>query len=273
MQPSGMPLRHAGVRWPSPIAAVLFVAVVTACAPTPADPSQEPDAGGDPVGSWQLVAGTSNGEPVPVLDDHRVTLTIDGSRIGGTAACNGYGGRLSVVGGRLHIGELGQNGMACEPEVMELEAVYMDALHAVDAVRVEDEQLVLEGPQLELRFVRLQPPPTAELVDTVWLLEALVIDGVASEPMGEPAALEIRSDGTFSGSTGCRTFDGRWTEYGDEIMTPEWGMNDETCPPRIMGQDSHVVSVIGDGFVPSVEGDRLTISDAGGDALVYRAQE
>lgn len=30
------------------------------------------------------------------------------------------------------------------------------------------------------------------------------------------------------------------------------------------------MSVIGDGFVPSVEGDLLTLLDPGGDGLVYR---
>lgn len=273
MQPSGMPRRQSGVRWPSPIAVPLLVALVTACAATPAEPSEVPDAGGDPVGSWQLSAGIVNGEPVRVLENHRVTLTIEGSRIGGTAACNGYGGTLSTAGGRLDIGGLGQTDMACEPQAMELEAVYMHALAMTESIGVEEGDLVLEGPGVELRFTRLEPPPTAELVDTVWVLETLVSGGVASPPGGDVATLELRSDGTLSGSTGCRTFQGRWIEYGDEILTPDLRMDDTTCPPAMVDQDSHVVSVIGDGFVPSLDADRLTLSDAGGEALVYRAAE
>ena len=38
-------------------------------------------------------------------------------------------------------------------------------------------------------------------------------------------------------------------------------------------QDTHVVSVIGDGFVPTIDGDLLTLTDPGGVGLVYRAGE
>jgi hypothetical protein len=34
-----------------------------------------------------------------------------------------------------------------------------------------------------------------------------------------------------------------------------------------------VVSVIGDGFVPTLEGDRLTLTDPGSIGLVYRAAD
>jgi hypothetical protein len=50
-------------------------------------------------------------------------------------------------------------------------------------------------------------------------------------------------------------------------------MGEAECPAALSEQDSHVVSVIGDGFVPSIEGDLLTLLDPGGVGLVYRAQE
>jgi len=37
------------------------------------------------------------------------------------------------------------------------------------------------------------------------------------------------------------------------------------------GRDDRVTSVIGVGFIPSIEGDLLTIMDPGGVGLVYRA--
>lgn len=48
----------------------------------------------DEDGSWQLMSGTVDGRPVPIVDSHPITLNIDGYVIGGTAACNGYGGNL-----------------------------------------------------------------------------------------------------------------------------------------------------------------------------------
>ena len=50
-------------------------------------------------------------------------------------------------------------------------------------------------------------------------------------------------------------------------------MGEIDCPAGLQQQDSHVVSVIGDGFVPSIEGDLLTLMDPGGVGLVYRASE
>jgi hypothetical protein len=50
-------------------------------------------------------------------------------------------------------------------------------------------------------------------------------------------------------------------------------MDETECPADLIDQDSHVVSVIGDGFIPSVEGELLTLMDPGGIGLVYRAEE
>ncbi|MGZ8511810.1 MAG: hypothetical protein ACXWWL_00005, partial [Candidatus Limnocylindria bacterium] len=56
----------------------LLVLVLAACGGSGSTP--QPDPGdGDPQGDWQLVAGTVNGQEVPILDDHRITLTLEGS--------------------------------------------------------------------------------------------------------------------------------------------------------------------------------------------------
>ena len=248
----------------------LLVVLVAGC--SAADPG--PTGGGDPQGSWVLVSGRTDAGDLPLVEDHPITLTIDGSSIGGTAACNGYGGRLEATGGGVAIRDLAWTAMACIPDgVMAAEAAYTQALPAVRAIRREGAQLVLEGAGLELRFDPLPEPPTAELVDAMWTLDTLLQGDVATAPMGEPATLELRADGTFGGTTGCRPFDGEWIENGAQLLATTFAMGDVACPPELAEQDSHVVSVIGDGFVPTVEGDRLTLMDAGGQGLVYRSSE
>lgn len=237
---------------------------------SPISPSADPF---DPEGSWELKSGHVDGAEIPIVDDHPITVTIDGSEIGGTAACNSYGGRLTVTDGRLEIRDVGMTAMGCEEPVMAAEAAYTAALNAVDSIGGDGGELVLSGPNVELRFGALAPPPTAEVVDTVWVLDTLFVGDVASSPLGEPATLELRADGTFSGSTGCRSFSGEWLERGEQIVAPSWGMDGTECPSDLTQQDSHVVSVIGDGFVPSVVGDLLTLTDPGGVGLVYRAEE
>lgn len=258
---------------PHHLVAALLALVLAACGGTSSTPQTDP-GDGDPQGNWQLVEGTVNGQEVPILEDHRITLTLEGSRVAGTAACNGYGGTLRVEGGRLRIEDLAQTAMACvDGAAMTAEAIYISGLAAAESIGLDGDELLVQGPGVELRFAELAPPPTAELVDTVWTLETLVTGEVAGSVVGEPATLEIRSDGTIHGGTGCRQFDGTWLEQGDEIVTPSLATDDRACPPELQEADSHVLGVIGDGFRATVDGDQLTLTDAGGAGLVYRAAE
>lgn len=250
------------------VAAMLLVLLLVGCGGTgPASPS----APGELQGSWQLAMGSMDGQRLRTLPDNPVTLTIEGADIGGISACNSYGGRLTLVGGRLEILDLGMTAMGCAEEVMAVETGFMAALDRVSGISRDDEELVLNGAGVELRFHALPEPPTAELVDSTWVLETLVVGDVASAAMGERATLEIRSDGTLGGSTGCRGFEGAWIERGEQILAHTLAMTDQVCPDALSDQDSHVVSVIGDGFVPAIDGDRMTLSDPGGAGLVYRA--
>lgn len=251
------------------VAAVLLAACGSAGAPTPS-PSDEAF---DPEGSWQLTSGRAGGAEIPIVEDHPITLTIEGSEIGGTSACNTYGGRLTVTDGRLEITDLGMTMMGCEEPVMAAEGAYASALAGVESIGGEGDELVLRGPDVELRFAALAPPPTSELIDTTWVLETVFVGDVAASTVGERATLELRTDGSISGSTGCRSFTGTWIEAGEQIAAPTLTMDGSECPADLTSQDDHVVSVIGDGFVPSVVGDLLTLTDPGGVGLVYRAEK
>lgn len=255
------------------LSTLILLWALAACGEASPSPAGVPDDG-DPQGSWQLVEGTVNGEPVPILAEHRITLTIEGSRIGGTAACNSYGGQLSVEAGRMRIADLGQTLMACvEEAAMRTEMIYMSGLSAAETIGLDGDKLVIHGPGVELRFIELSPPPTSELIDTVWLLEIIVTGDVAASVLGESATLELQSDGSISGSTGCRDFNGTWMEQGDEIVTPSLAAEDLTCPAPLRDIDGHVLSVVGDGFRATVDGNLLTLTDSGGLGLVYRASE
>lgn len=237
-------------------------------APPPSAPAE------DPLGAWELAAGMVDGVALPVLDDNPITVVVEGSRISGRSACNEYGGRIEPAPAGVVIGELSGTDMACAPdEVMALESAYLAALRRVRSIDVVEGSLAMRGDGVDLRFERQPEPPVAELVDTTWVLETIFVGDIASTPTGEPAALELRSDGTLVGGTGCRSFTGRWIQAGAEIQAPELRMGEMECPSELASQDSHVVSVIGDGFIPSIEGDLLTLLDPGGVGLVYRAAE
>ncbi len=251
----------------------MLLALLLAACGAGQSPTAPAPTDGPVTGDWVLVGGTIDGVDAPVLDDHRITLSITGSTIGGVSACNHYGGEITMEGDGLHLVNLSQTDMGCPEPAMSAESGYLAALARVRHMERDGDGLIASGGGIELRFGALEAPATSELIDTRWVLDTLLVGDVAAAPMGEPATLELRSDGTFGGSTGCRRFSGDWIERGDQIVAPSWGMDETECSLDLSHQDSHVVSVIGDGFIPSVEGDLLTLMDPGGVGLVYRSGE
>jgi heat shock protein HslJ len=216
-----------------------------------------------PDGDWQLVSG------VPLLDGYPITLSIAGSEAGGRAACNSYGASVAVAGDTITFGELSGTEMGCEPDVMGAERAFLTSLQQVDSFALSGERLTLTGRGRVLVFAAATAVPTADLVDTRWVLDTLIEGETASTAAGEPAELLLSSDGTLTASTGCRTLTGTWQENGAVVVIPTLSADGE-CPAELARQDSLVVTVIGDEFRPTIEGDRLTLTSMGNDGLVYR---
>lgn len=221
-----------------------------------------------PAGSWQLVAG------IDPMAAQTITLVVEGNRVGGTAACNSYGGTAIVEGGSFAVRDLSHTEIGCEPPAMAAETAYLDALARVDAFRREGDELVLTGPSVELRFEPTAPVPTRELLETRWTLDTLMQGDTAASVRGSPT-LQFHGDGSLEGGTGCRAFRGRYLLAGDEVRVLELDVDDAAtagaCASAGDEQERIVLGVLGDGFRAVVEGNRLTLTAAGADALVYRA--
>lgn len=251
------------------------VLALAGCAP-PASVSTVPTASSaaavpekDVVGGWEFVEGRTGGSPIPQPEGGRATLVIEEDTLSGTAFCNGYGGGYRMPQGGLSVTGLGVTEMGCEPELIEAETAYLEALVAADErVAVESGQLVISGDGVELRFRRLSPVPEGDIVGTHWVLETLQRGDVATSAAGEPAVLELDHEGTFNGSTGCRSLSGAWLIRGDEILFPTMEAKGD-CSNGLRDQDGHVVGVLGDGFQTDVDGDELTVTDADGSGLIY----
>lgn len=262
------------------LALLLLTATVAACAgstpspsaPSPSEPGGTAPGGGiDATGDWLLTAGTVDGSALPLDPKWPVTLAVEGSRIGGTSACNSYGAEIVVAGGEVRFGDVGMTMMGCEEPVMAIESAYLAALGRVRQAARDGDALILAGDGVELRFEPIPPIPTADLVGTVWTLETLIDGTAASSVGGEPATLTLRADGRFEGSTGCRRFSGTFIEAVGQILATELATDDRDCPAPFEAQDGHVLTVLGDGFDVAIDGDRLTLTSAGGLGLVYVA--
>jgi heat shock protein HslJ len=109
-----------------------------------------------------------------------------------------------------------------------------------------------------------------ELTGTVWVLEGLVQGESVSGVGGERATLELFSDGSMLGSTGCRALNGRYTIAGVEVTMAELSAHGD-CPVELRDQDAVVVRVLGDGFRVEVDHEILTLTSTGNEGLAYRA--
>ncbi|MGB7859026.1 MAG: META domain-containing protein [Acidimicrobiia bacterium] len=223
-------------------------------------------------GAWQLMSGSSDGMPIELIASHPITMSLDSESIGGTASCNSYGGGVRISNNTFRVSGLAVTEMACSPsETMEVERIYLQALELVDEVGItESGTLTLSGPGVELEFERLDPVPAGELTGTVWVLDGLIAGQAVTAASGERATLELFTDGSFIGSTGCRDISGSYQISGAEVVFTNWGATGD-CPAELAEQDSRVVSALEGGFRVEIDADRLTTWVTGDEGLVYRS--
>ncbi|HXV69907.1 MAG TPA: META domain-containing protein [Acidimicrobiia bacterium] len=225
-------------------------------------------------GSWQLTEGTVNGEVIPIIDSHPITLTFDGEQVGGTASCNSYGGTFQLDGSTISFSNLAMTEMACMPEeTMIAEQLYASGLTMVEALSL-DQTLVLSGPDVELTFDRLEPVPDAELTNTIWVLDGLIVGETVTSPVADSrATVEFFTDGSMLGDTGCRPFSGKYEINGAEVVLTELAADGHECEPGVADQDSRVISALEGSFRVEIENDRLTTWTHGDEGLTFLAEK
>lgn len=220
-------------------------------------------------GEWILQRGTVGGDALQLVEGARVSLRVEGSEVGGSAACNQYGGEMNRDGDRITIGALSMTEMGCAEPIMALETAYLDGLSGVDTARRDADRLRLTGPATELDFTLLQRTPDADPVGTQWRLDSLITGDAVSSVFGE-ATLLLADDGTVSGSTGCRSFGGTYTLEGDELVIADLVVAMRACDEQSAAQDGQILGLLEGPLRVTVSGDRLTLmGDANG--LDYRA--
>ncbi len=258
----------------------LVLAVAVALVATACGDDQPTTSIGPPVdglafdGAWVLTDGTLDGEALALDDDYRVTMTIEGRSVGGRAACNHYGGTVSIADGAFSVGELSQTEMACERRVMEIESLFLQGLGRASHIERTEGTVFLSGTGVDFTFELLPPVPTAALLGTTWVLDTIIQGETATSTAADadPATLRLTADGTFVGGTGCRGLSGEYIITGDTVQFTSFGADGE-CPTDLQWQDSQVISVLEGGFTADIEGGRLTVSSSGGEGLSYRAGE
>ena len=105
--------------------------------------------------SWTLVA---NDELFKITDANPVTLKIEQGTASGQGPCNSYNLSFVQDGDDITTGPVAGTMMACPQPQMDAEAKYFAALDAVDTATMENDRLVLSGPDdVSLAFARVNP--------------------------------------------------------------------------------------------------------------------
>jgi heat shock protein HslJ len=249
--------------------AVVLLTATTACG----DQSATDGAGsGDSLdGAWVLTSGDVDGTALDLTVDRPVTLTLDGDKVTGSSACNLYFADLTVDGDTVTFGTIGGTEMACQDDVMNLEGRYLAALARITQAARAGETLTLTGDGVRLEFGSAPVEEPAALVGTTWTLDSLIEGDTASSVVSRPATLLLAENGTVTGSTGCRSFRGRWTAQGDDLVIGPLATPKIACRGAAGPQDTHVLAVLDGTVRAAVAGRTLTVSGARGLGLVFRA--
>jgi heat shock protein HslJ len=226
-------------------------------------------------GDWVLVEGTGPDGAIPIAEGDPPSLTIEGERWGGTV-CNHYGSTARIDGDRVTLDDVAWTEMAClDEQLMASETAYLAAYPSVDHVERDGDQLVLTGPETELRYDPVAPEPSAPLEGTAWQLDALVEGAdpdAAVSSVVEGSTLEL-DDGQLGGHTGCNSFGGRYELDGDRLVVDELESTLIGCEGALRFQEAHLLGVLEADPTITLEGRTLTLTDDDGRGLVYRADE
>lgn len=268
-----------------PVLCLVAVALaVVACGSPGAEPpdarrasptAPAPGAGsGDYEGMWELVSGRSSDGGILVSEQWQITMTFEGSELGGIAACNYYGGSYEIDGDSFAMGGGSKTEMGCAPQVLEAETRYMDALYEVDTIARSGDTFTMSGPGAELVFEYVPEVPRASLTGVRWEFDSVIHgegdDATASSV--EPGWIRFDDDGTMTGNSGCEEMSGDWSLTGDSISFGFYG-TEGSCPPELREHNGYFES-LGDGFRFTIAERRLTIRPRHSDlSLVFRARD
>lgn len=222
--------------------------------------------------SWTLVdswAPPNGSKPVPLVDGWPITISFDGVVVSGTAACNGYGGRLALDGPGLLVADLSWNQAGCQPDVQAAEQAYLELLTSAEGGRFEGDQLVLSSELGELIFDQDDPLELGQIVDRPWNLETAARGDQSFEAESVLYGLEIRADGSLTAILPCRRLDGEYVVSGTAIVPTTLSVSNRTCQatPRVSADIAF--SVIESGFIPRISDGKLELTAAGDESLTW----
>jgi len=223
---------------------------------------------------WTLTGYVPNGTSLHPLDGTAVTLIFgDTGQVTGSAGCNHYFASYTVTGTSLSIGGTGSTMMYCTAAgVMEQESAYLALLGKVSSVAAGNDTLAFaddKGTTI-LTFARIVPPAPKPLAGTTWTLDSIsTADAVSSVVAGTTITAVFDKNGSVTGSAGCNHYFASYTVTGTSLSIGGTGSTKMNCTgPGVMQQESAYLALLGRAAGFTITGNRLSLADANGTALL-----
>jgi len=219
---------------------------------------------------WTLSGYLHNVTLMQALSGTTVTLDFgDDGRITGSAGCNRYFASYEMKGTAITIGPAGSTMMYCDtPGVMDQESTYLALLSQAMTFTIEGDRLTVSDAKgtTILSFEKIVPPAPEPFVGTNWTLDSFHTgDAVSSVIAGTTITTIFGDDGRVAGSAGCNRYFAQYTVTGRSLSIGPAGSTKMFCgTPGVMQQESTYLALLSQATTITVDGDRLTVSDAKG---------
>jgi len=228
--------------------ALLFTLVALGLSACQTPETTPPDAlGADPASppllgtEWRLAAI----DGAPVASNRLITVTFtdqpweeeDGFRsLGGYDGCNNFGMAYRLDGDRVEVGGVIADAMACGPPGAHVSDSVHVGFAAARRVRIDGDRLALTDSLGDERLAFVPRPvravDPAAVTTGRWRLDPAA-STVTNSYGGAPGRYDVAfaGDSTYTGSAGCRTFQGRYRLDGDRLWVQSYTLSDQACAP------------------------------------------
>ncbi len=212
-----------------------------------------------------------------LLEGTRITAVFgpDG-QITGNSGCNEYFGPFTTDETTLSAGPLAATRRACETEIDNQEAAYLNALEAAGSYQVDGSQLTINAADGQALLVYTVEQPLV-LQNIIWVLrEYQDFEGQMQPTLeGAEATAVFGSDNTLSGSGGCNTFASTYTIEGSQLSIglPVATLSNCPEPAGIMEQETFYLANLVEAATYAVDAQTLSLLDSAGNIrLAYEPQ-
>jgi heat shock protein HslJ len=229
-------------------------------------------AGPDDLATLQAAPWTLSeldGQSVPAEAGVTASFGADGS-LTGFAGCNKYTGDYTVDGAILTVSPLASTRKACEPDVMDVENLFLDLMQAAAAWSLDGATLtVTTSDGAAIVFGGEDTGEPAPFTGTEWALTSITGEPVDAG-MGVTAV--FAEDFTVAGFAGCNQYSGGYAIDQGSIAIGPLAATRKACEQDVMDVENAFLNGMEQVSTLSIAGDTMTLgADDGSVELVFSA--